>query len=165
MSAARVAGAIAAAATLALAVSASATAAATVTINPFFGCSGGVRVVPADSTIVLRQGWLASNRGLAQDFENANTTTLSIDGVPRADADDASYLTLVEAPDGWISRWTYATGITLQSGQSLTYTFDWILSHQLHDGIIAADDRDQSPGFVGPGSAFGGALTCTVVAA
>lgn len=152
-------------AAIALATAASAAAAGTVTINTFFGCPGGIRVVPADSTIVLRLGWLASTRGLAQSFEIANTTVLAIDGAPRADADDASYLTLVAGPDGWTSRWNYPTGITLAAGDSFAYSFDWLLSHQLHDGIVTDDDRDQSPTFAGPGSAFGGPLNCTVVAA
>lgn len=138
--------------------------AGTVIINPFFGCAGGTRYVAAGSDITLRQGWLATTRGLAQAFDSGNTTVLSIDGAARADADDASYGSLVQVDNGWIWRWIYPTGITLDAGESFTFAFDWVLSHQIHDGFVLANDHDQRPAFGGPGSAFGGPLTCTVIA-
>lgn len=138
--------------------------AATVTINPFFGCPAGVRGVPAGSDITLRLGWATRNRGLAQMFEVAETTTLSIDGVARSDADDEGYRTLVEAPDGsWVSRWLYPTGITVGLGDSFTYVYDSLISHAVHDGITTESDHDQRPLRGGPGSVVGGPLTCTVV--
>ena len=140
--------------------------AGTVFVNPFFGCPGGTRSVPAGSDITLRIGWATVNRGLTHAFEVAETTTLTIDGVARADADDDVYRTLAKRPDGsWASSWIYPTGITLAAGESFTFVYDSLVSHRLHDGVVKADDHDQSPAFVGPGSIFGGPLTCTVTAA
>lgn len=139
--------------------------AGTVIISPLFGCAGGTRHVPAGSDITLRQGWAALNRGLTHAFEVAETTTLTIDGVARADADDDVYRTLVERPDGsWASSWIYPTGITLAAGESFTFVYDSLVSHRIHDGVTKADDHDQSPFFWGPGSIFGGPITCTVTA-
>jgi hypothetical protein len=145
----------------ALVATATATA-ADVIVNPYFGCGGGTRTVPAGSTIVIRQGWVAANRGLAQDFEGAVTTVLTIDGANRADADDPGYGSLIGNPDGWTWRWSYPTGITLGAGDSMSFTFDWIVSHPIHDGIVLGGDHDMRPALGGPGSVFGGPLACTV---
>jgi len=46
-----------------------------------------------------------------------------------------------------------ATGITLGAGDSLTLTYDDVLSHSITDGYL---------GKINAGSIFGGPVTCTV---
>jgi hypothetical protein len=147
---------LAVAVTVAAALVAAASAQAdTANVNPYFGCNGGARSVAAGSTIVIRIGWSTSNRGLSQAFVNADTTVLSVNG-SSVDNTEAYRAGPAEQADGsWITWFAYPTGITLQSGQSLTFSYDDVVSHPVTDG----------EGFVGPGSIFGGPLTCTVTAA
>jgi hypothetical protein len=145
----------------------SASAATSVNVNPFFGCPGGTRTVPAGSTIVISIGQATSTRGLAQDYMNDVTTLLSVNGAPIVDADALYRTGPIEFPDGsWQTRFTYPTGITLSSGQSLTFSYDEVLAHQFHDGFMTdTEHQGDRPLFGGPGSIFGGPLSCTVTAA
>ena len=72
-----------------------------------------------------------------------------------------------EVPDAsWQTRFTYPTGITLAGGQSLTFSYDEVIAHPFHDGFTTdAGHEGDRPAFGGPGSIFGGPLSCAVTAA
>src|SRR5437588_8680685 len=89
--------AVAALLVLAAAV-ASAAAAATTSIPLPLCANGGTINVPAGNTIDLRFGEAAKNRGLVQDFLNAQRTTLSVNGVAVANL-DSYFGPIVDAGD------------------------------------------------------------------
>jgi hypothetical protein len=139
-------------------VPATASASTPVTVS-IFGCAfgeGGHHTVPADSTITFRGGWVTKTRGQITDFLKAVSVSASVNG--SAVSNTASYwgpVSQVTSPDGllWGSFWTYPTGITLQSGDSLTFTTEWVTSRPTYDGFA------HNPA----GSLFGTA-SCTVTA-
>jgi hypothetical protein len=58
----------------------------------------GAHPRPAGSRVVLALGWVAKNRGLVQNFLQAQTTTISIDGATHDISD--SYSAIEPFPDG-----------------------------------------------------------------
>jgi ABC-type glycerol-3-phosphate transport system substrate-binding protein len=115
--------------------------------------SGGA-TVSAGTPVTLTFAWGDRNRGLVQDYLNAQTTDVTIDGAPVADG--SSLYGPIDENN--LTRWSYATGRSLASGESMVVTLDILLSHR----IPAGKDDDGHPLFGGPGSIFGGPLTCTI---
>ena len=64
---------------------------------------GGETTVPAGSRIVLLFGWGAKNKGLVQDFLNAQTTTISLNGAAPIDVSD-SYSDIEKLPRRFFPR-------------------------------------------------------------
>ena len=95
---------------------------------------GGERKVPAGSRVVLVLGWAAKNRGPVQNFLQAQTTTISIDGGARVDLSD-SYSAIEPLPDGgFATRIRYdigvtRSGVTLSAGESLQVDGRLAVSH------------------------------------
>lgn len=125
---------------------------------------GGHATVPAGSTVSVRFGWAARTAGLDEAFVRDIDIAASVDGTPVADT--ASYWGQPTAADlggglhGYIVNWLYPTGVTLGSGQSLTFVFDGELAHPITDGFTSA----QGGGRVPAGDILGGQDTCTVTA-
>ncbi len=143
--------------TAALAVPA--TASASTTTVPLIGCAfGGGATVPAGDDVALRFTWGDKTDGLVRDFLNAQTTIVSVNGGPAADA-SRNYGSV----SGAASHWFYDTGASLAAGQSMTVTLDVLLSHKLKDRDATA--MEGHPVFNGPGSVFGGPITCTITGA
>jgi hypothetical protein len=96
---------------------------------------GGECSVPAGSRVVLGVGWAAKNRGLVQDFLQAQTTKISIDGAT-IDLSD-SYSALERLPDGgFVSRIRHDTGVTLSAGESLQVEGELSVSHVVPDAVL-----------------------------
>lgn len=125
------------------------------------GCTllhGGNVTVPAGSTISFRFAWFARTAGLDDTFLRALDLNASVNG--GAVADPSSYwssptATNLNGINGDLTTWLYPTGITLQSGDSLTLVWDGVLSHPITDGITHGSFK---------GDILGGADTCTVTA-
>jgi hypothetical protein len=123
------------------------------------GCAlvqGGHASVPASSTVTIRMGFAEQSRGILQSWLNAETTTLTLDG------GSVDVTGLFGAPEqrsdgSWVSTASYATGITLAAGQTLTFVVQTVLAHPVPEVL---------PGSAGP-PAFNPAgtqppLACTV---
>ena len=123
---------------------------------------GGSETVPAGSQVDLTIAWTTKTRGLEDTFLDAVTTVASVDGNPIANANSYFGAPTGDNTDGWLMRWTYPTGITLASGQTMTVSFDWILAYEITDGYKYGDPPQKS--HIGPGSAFGGPISCTITA-
>ena len=113
-------------------------------IVELFGCTfgdGGERKVPAGSRVVLVLGWAAKNRGLVQNFLQAQTTTISIDGGAAVDLSD-SYGAIEPLPDGgFATRIRYdigvtRSGVTLSAGESLQVDGTLAVSHVVPGGVL-----------------------------
>jgi hypothetical protein len=119
---------------------------------------GGQVTVPAGSTISFRITEGARTAGLNEDFLRALDLNVSVDGA--SVADPMSYWSdptagTVNGTDGSLTTWLYPTGITLQSGDSLTNVWNGVLTRPVPDGF----------GPVTPaGDWLGGNDTCTVTA-
>jgi hypothetical protein len=137
-------------------------AATPVTVS-LVGClfsGGGFKTVPAGSTITLRIGNGYQSRGRVVDFLNAETTAVRVNGT--AVANPASLWSQpTQAADGsWSTAWLDPTGITLNSGNSMTVGVSLSVAHKVPGG------KDPDTGkqmFDGPGTLFSG--TCTISAA
>jgi hypothetical protein len=103
-----------------------------------FACTfgeGGESAVPAGSRVVLALGWVAKNRGLVQNFLNAQTTTIALNGAAPVDISD-SYGAIEPHPDeGFGSRIRRDTGVTLAAGESLQVDGVLAVSHVVPDGV------------------------------
>jgi DNA-binding beta-propeller fold protein YncE len=136
---------------------------ATSVVNAF-GCqlNGGQVFRPAGTEIVVRQGWGTSNRGLAMDFIQAQTTTVSVNGgAPVEISDGYNQPQPIEgSPSSWVTRVEYPTGMVLAPGESMTFRFVWSVSHRLHDGISFENGEFGKPLFGGPGTSLD--VSCTV---
>jgi hypothetical protein len=109
---------------------------------------GGEWTVPAGSRVVLALGWVATNRGLVQNFLQAQTTTISIDGAAPVDISD-SYSAIEPLPDGgFASRIRHDTGVTLSAGQSLQADGTIVVSNRVVDFF---DETTHKPVFFQPG--------------
>ena len=97
---------------------------------------GGESTVPAGSRVVLALGWAAKNRGLVQNFLQAQTTTISIDGGAPVDLSDA-YSAIEPLPDGgFATRIRHDTGVTLSVGESLQVGGTLAVSHPVPEGLL-----------------------------
>lgn len=155
-------GAAVAAMTTSAAASTSTGAAAPVSETvSIFGClgNGGQATVAAGSTVTFRGGWEDNQLGFIKNFLNDVTVTASVNGTQIANANSYWSTPEVFTPEpgvtGWITWWTYPTGITLGAGQSLTFATDWVLSHPLASGFPQGQ-------VIPAGSVFGGPISCTV---
>jgi hypothetical protein len=107
----------------------------------------GEIAVPADARIVVAVGWAAKNRGLVQNFLQAQTTTLRFDGGDPVDVSD-SYGSIEEVQlDGgaFAARLLFDTGVTLSAGQSLEMDNDLVFSHAIVDNLQMRDENTQRP--------------------
>jgi len=142
--------------------------ASTSTIVHFFRCAdnGGQATVPAGSMVTFQSGWVTANRGLDEAFLNAVTVTASVNGtqIPNANSywGAPEPFTPPEGGTAWVTFWTYPTGITLGAGQSLTFTTDWTLSHQIASGDVIPPKGGTL--HISAGSMFG-TISCTVTGA
>lgn len=130
-----------------------------------FGCAvirGGQVTRPAGSQVRIAQGWSAKSKGLMEDYLQAQTTTIIVNGGPPIDVSD-SYS--APAPDDFGtfgSDVSYDTRIVLAAGESMTFVVSIVLSHRLNDGYTFEDEtRTKKPLFFGPGLAF--EFPCTVM--
>jgi hypothetical protein len=97
---------------------------------------GGESTVPAGSRVVLALGWASKNRGLVQNFLQAQTTTISIDGGAVIDLSD-SYRAIETFPDGGFgTRIRHDTGVTLSAGESLQVDGTLAVSHVVPEGLL-----------------------------
>ncbi len=132
----------------------------TATVNIFPCAFGGGATVGAGLQINLTATWTAKTRGLTNSFLDAVTTFASVNSTPVANANSYFSAPTGDNTNGWLTRWTYPTGITLAAGQTMTVSFDWVLAYAITDGF--KNDNKQS--HIGPGSVFGGPLSCTITA-
>jgi hypothetical protein len=151
---------LALAASLAPAAPAAAVPAASVNV---IACAfGGGATVPAGAPITVRFSWSSDNLGRARTLLSAASVVVSIDGAPVVDAtSDLSAPEWSTTAQSWVSTWTYPTGQTLAASQSMTVTVDLVLSHPITLQKLDSKGVDR----VGPGSVFGGPISCLIGAA
>jgi hypothetical protein len=120
---------------------------------------GGQATVPAGTEVVVSVGWATKNAGLAEDFLQTQTTTVSVNGGPVA---DVSSLYDKPAPfaTGWATFVYYPTGIVLGAGETMTFTISATISHRLLDGVTFVNGISGEPVFAEAGSLF--SFDCTV---
>jgi len=123
--------------------------------------SGGATTVPAGTPVTVQLGVAWSNRGRAQDFVNAQTTSASVNGTPIA---GASSLWGAPEPvgDAWATFWRAPLGVLSNPGDSFVVELQITLQHPIPGG------RDPVTGkqlFSGPGNLLpAGFTTCTITA-
>ena len=130
------------------------------------GCtlgSGGQRYVPAGTSVIFRDSWIARTVGLDNLFLSSLDLNVSVNGAPVADpmsywGDPYSVQTVFTPPTGQDIDWIYPTGITLQAGDSVTITWSGVLTHPITDGF----QPNFGGGEVAAGDLLGGKDTCTV---
>jgi hypothetical protein len=121
--------------------------------------------VPAGARIVVAVGWAAKNRGLVQNFLQAQTTTLRFDGGDPVDVSD-SYGAIEEVQlDGgaFAARLLFDTGVTLSAGQSLEVDDELTFSHAVVDGLQMTDENTHRPHIFRPEEPL--TLHCRITAA
>lgn len=131
-----------------------------------YGCIaflGGRRTVPANSTIVIRQGWASTAIGGVQSFLRAEQTVVSVNDGPMWEASD-QYGAPEPGSVGWVTWIEVPTGVTLhQPGDSMRFTFAMLAARPLTDPSDYDGDGKLDPPHPAAGLMFGG--TCTVTAA
>jgi hypothetical protein len=142
---------VGAATALALAVPARADDTDTFTTNYYFNCRGDHGIgVPNGKVLVLRTGWQAKTRGLAQDFVNAHHMDVVIDGV--SVNGDPYWQEPTQQPDGtWIAWWLYNTGRTVTFDTPFTLEVTASLSHPVLDGMTFEGPDNSKPLFTTTG--------------
>lgn len=158
-----------------LAVVAAAVAAAAVFAGPssaaplpginIAGCTlghGGQEYVPAGTTVIFRDSWIARTVGLDNLFLSTLDLNVSVNGAPVADpmsfwGDPYPVETVFTPPTGQDIDWIYPTGITLDAGESVTIVWSGVLAHPITDGFQPTDG-----GGLVSGDLLGGNDTCTV---
>lgn len=131
---------------------------------PYAGCvfgNGGVAVVPAGSSVTITFGWSGDTKAQVSGFLKAVTTYASVDGTNVANANTYFSPAALVPGVGWATFWTYPTGRSLATGQSMTVALNFYLSHKVATG------RDFDTGRLlkaGPGFVMSQGLSCTVQA-
>lgn len=149
-----------AAVAVALAATASASADGTSTIG-VYGCfvNGGHVTRPAGTQLVAVTGWAAKTRGLVEDFLQAQTTTLVVNGATPIDASGMYDEATTRDQGDWVSFVRVPTGVTLAPGESATLAFTLTVSHRLTDGEVFANGERGRPQFLDRGAIT---YSCTV---
>ncbi len=150
-------------AALAALVGAGTANAATVQVS-VVGCyynHGGQVTVPAGSDVTFNFGLVWANKGTALNFEQAQTTTASLNGSAVA---NASSLWAAPVPfpttSDWIAPWSLSAG-TVDAGHPAAMTMQVSVSRRL----LGANPSAGTHTFVGPGSlGFPSDFGCTVTA-
>jgi hypothetical protein len=127
---------------------------------------GGQETVPAGTAVIFRNSWIARTVGLDNLFLNTLDLNVSVNGVPVADpmsfwSDPYPVETVFTPPTGQEIDWIYPTGITLESGDSVTIVWSGVLTHPITDGF----QPTEGGGHVPAGDLLGGNDTCTVTGA
>ena len=150
---------ILAAVTVALATAAGASADGT-SIVPVYGCfvNGGHVTRPAGTELVAATGWAAKTRGLVEDYLQAQTTTLVVNGGSPVDASGLYDEPAARGEDSWASFVRVPTGMTLAPGESATLAFTIAVSHRVTDGLVFANGQNGKPLFYEGAATF----SCTV---
>jgi hypothetical protein len=133
------------------------------------GCTlgrGGQETVPPGTTVIFRNSWIARTVGLDNLFLSALDLNVSVNGVSVADpmslwSDPYPVETVFTPPTGQDIDWIYPTGITLESGDSVTIVWSGVLTHPIADGF----QPNFGGGHVPAGDLLGGNDTCTVTGA
>jgi hypothetical protein len=152
--------AILVAAAVALGTTANASADGTSAVG-VYGCfvNGGHVTRPAGTQLVAVTGWAAKTRGLVEDFLQAQTTTLVVNGSTPIDASSMYDEATTRDPGDWVSFVRVPTGVTLAPGESATLTFTLAVSHRLTDGELFANGERGRPQFLDTGAIT---YSCTV---
>lgn len=114
----------------------------------------GAATVPAGSDVVLLAGWFTRSRGLGVAFvHDVTVTPAEVDGAAIPDSGHYWNAPLhITSPAGWHTVWSYDTGRTLASGESISVDFNLVLAHPIADGF----------GSVSPAGPLLPGTTCTI---
>lgn len=93
-------------------------------------CQSGVVTVPAGTPVVVRLSVSEPTRGFLSVYLNAQTTTITVDGVAVGDV-SGLYGPMQAQPSGWTSVLTYMTGVLELPGDSVVVTLTTTLAHPL----------------------------------
>ena len=130
-----------------------------------YGCivgQGGNRTVPPGSTTVIRQGFSEQTLGILQSFLGAEITSVSVNDAAMIDVSESW-----DAPallgGSWLAEMRYPTGVTLQPGQSMRFTFALLLKKSVPEVFNPAPGGPAGqPALNAAGLQFGGTCTVTV---
>ena len=117
--------------------------------------------MPAGSEVVIVQRWTAKTIGLVQQFLNAQTTTIVVNAGAPTDVSDGYDPITPAAGGAYLTRVLHPTGVTVGTGESMTFSLVLELAHQLHDGYTFEDVDSHRKLIFGPGVAF--EFPCTVI--
>jgi hypothetical protein len=124
-----------------------------------FGCfnQGGNVTRPAGTEIVVRQGVSLGTKGLAQDFLQAQTTTVTVNGGGPVDISGLYSSPQLMLDGSWLTFVLYPTGITLGTGASMTFHFLLTVRNPIPQ---VSPGEGTKPVLVEPGTLL--EVTCTV---
>jgi hypothetical protein len=131
---------------------------------------GGQTTVPAGSTIVVRLRTFEVNRGMVENFLQAQQTTFSLNGGQPIDVSDLYVSPEPVIGGGWSAAILYPTGITLaHAGDSLTVAFFVTVTRNLaetQNGPLSfSEGAAPGPPVFTPAGAVYATGTCTITAA
>jgi hypothetical protein len=116
--------------------------------------------VPADSAVSLRFGLTSATPSQARSIVAAMVVYVAIDASGAIVA--GTFGAPVATGDQWVTTWTYDTGHTLASGQSMTVSVAPYATRKVWDG---SRDVNNKPLKFGPGFVFfGQGTSCTITA-
>jgi hypothetical protein len=123
------------------------------------GCPGGKASVPAGSSLTLVSGWAMATRGNTQDFANAATGVMTINGqsVTPVQSDVFPLPIDSEPLDGWRVQWSYTT-VAPAVGESMVVTFTIVLARAVADHEFGIG----KPAIIPAGQMFSPPFACTV---
>ena len=117
--------------------------------------TGGETTVPAGSHIVLLAEWTETNRAAVRRFLRLENTSAAVDGNPVANASSLWGPVTAES-GGYVTTWSYETGVTLSAGESLQVTYDITFRKRFRASDGTVYERGSS--------AFGGPISCRITA-
>jgi hypothetical protein len=130
----------------------------TVSIGACVFGEDGQTTVPAGASVVVGETWLDTSAAAVRRFLRVQNTTATIDGAPVPNASTLWGPVEPFPPDPayWSTTWSYDAGVLSNPGDAVTVTWDIVFQRRFRDGSGNA--------FPAGSSAFGGPLTCTIVA-
>jgi len=105
---------------------------------------GGSMTVDPGTEVTMSYSWRAAVRGLVMDFRNNQTTTLTY-GAQQVDLSNTWSLPLRADDGSWFTAGYYDTGVTLQAGDSVTFTFAIDLRHVQPTGFTHGNPHPITP--------------------
>jgi hypothetical protein len=136
-------------------------ASVTVSVVDCYYNHGGAVTVPAGSDVTFRFALVWANKGTALNFEQAQTTTVSLNGNAVANAGSLWGAPVpVPTTSDWLTPWSLSAGTLANPGDSTTTTMQVSISRRL----LGADPSAGTHTYVGPGNLLPADFGCTVTA-
>ena len=122
---------------------------------------GGQVTVPAGSTVTFFLGFVTISKGAAKSFEDAQTTTATLNGSPVADASSLFAEPVQFGPQDWIAPLFIPGGTLVNAGDQTTLSN---LQVSLSHPVPSFDRSTQTQGNYPAGDLLPAGFGCTVTA-